>query len=185
MRVIGGKYGGRRLKIPKAVSIKPTQDRVREAVFNILRDKVESSSVLDLFAGSGAFGIEALSRGAEEVLFIEKDGRCISTIKDNLESLAISKGTKIWSMDALAALERLEKAGPKFNLVFCDPPYYKGLAKKFLLTLDLCDILLASALIVLEYHKRDEVAEELVNLTLLRTYSYGEKRISLYNNIKR
>ena len=171
--------------MPKAVSIRPTQDRVREAVFNILRGKVESAKVLDLYAGSGAFGIEALSRGGEEVLFVEKDGRCVFAIKDNLKSLAISSGTKIWAIDAMAALKKAEKGGLKFGLVFCDPPYYKGLAKKFLLTLDLCDILLASALIVLEYHKRDEVAEELVNLTLLRTYSYGEKRISLYNNIKR
>ena len=125
MRVIGGTARRRQMRAPEVPGLRPTSDRVREAIFDILasRDAVEGASVLDAFAGSGALGIEALSRGAASVCFVETDRRAVAAIRANLEStgLAIAPGVRVVRAEALDLLER--EAGTRYDLALVDPPY--------------------------------------------------------------
>lgn len=134
MRVTGGNFGGRTLKGPSSQKIRPTSDKLRQAVFNILAhaydDPVSGARVLDLFAGTGALGIEALSRGANFTLFVEEAAEARALIRANVETLSLTGVTKIFRRDAT-------RLGPRgavepFSLAFCDPPYGKGFAEKAL-----------------------------------------------------
>src|SRR5215218_2257874 len=124
MRVIAGTYGGRRLQAPPGTDTRPTADRVRESLFSILRERVHDARVLDLFAGSGALGIEALSRGAKEAVFVDSAHGAVAAIRENLEKLGIEG--LVHRRDALAWLAAAEGAQP-FELVFADPPYDSAL----------------------------------------------------------
>jgi 16S rRNA (guanine966-N2)-methyltransferase len=135
MRIIAGKFKGKAIEAPKGSSTRPTSDRVREALFNVLEHGApgidfEGARVLDLFAGSGALGLEALSRGARFCLFIEEDAAARAVIRRNVEALGLTGVTKIWRRDAT----RLGAAGTvtPFDVVFCDPPYGKGLGERAL-----------------------------------------------------
>ena len=134
MRVVGGEFRGRALAAPRTPAIRPTSDRTREAVFNILahayRDDLEGARVLDLFAGTGALGIEALSRGAATALFVEESAEGRGLIRDNVETMGLQGRTKIFRRDATT----IGEAGTiqPFGLVFADPPYGKGLAERAL-----------------------------------------------------
>ena len=121
MRVIAGRYGGRRLQAPPGAATRPTSDRVREALFSVLGDRVAGARVLDLFAGSGALGLEALSRGAERAVFIETDRAALTAIAANVQALAAAGRASIRATDAL----RLPRDGP-FDLILADPPYEAG-----------------------------------------------------------
>lgn len=153
MRIIAGKFKGKGLDAPKGLSTRPTSDRVREALFNVLEHGApqidfEGARVLDLFAGSGALGLEALSRGARYCLFIEDDSGARAAIRRNVEALGLTGATKIWRRDAT----RLGPAGniTPFDLVFCDPPYGKGLGDKALAAAAEGGWLAAGATLVLE-----------------------------------
>ncbi len=123
MRVIAGTLGGRRLKAPAGRVTRPTSDRVREALFAML-GQLEGARVLDLFAGTGALGIEALSRGAERAVFVERDARVMAVLKDNLAALEIgSPPADTRRMDALAALRSARGREETYDLLFIDPPY--------------------------------------------------------------
>ena len=128
MRIVGGKYKGRTLVAFEGKDIRPTSDMARESLFNILRDKILSSSFLDLFAGSGAIGIEAISRGAERVVFNDLDIESIRVIKKNLEKIGVTP--EVIKSDALKLLETLKAKHEKFDIVFIDPPYKSGLGEK-------------------------------------------------------
>src|ERR1700681_3654621 len=127
MRVIAGTYRSRILKSLKGLALRPTSDRLRETLFNVLGLNVSGARFLDLFAGTGAVGIEALSRGATEVVFIESHPPAAALIRENLESLGIRGGAKVLRMAEMRALERLvaghEPGAPSFDIVFVDPPY--------------------------------------------------------------
>jgi 16S rRNA (guanine966-N2)-methyltransferase len=127
MRVIAGTYRSRILKSLKGLALRPTSDRLRETLFNVLGDAVDGARFIDLFAGTGAVGIEALSRGASEVVFIENHAPAATLIRRNLESLDIRSGATVLSMDAVRGLEKLAAkltAGkPGYDFVFVDPPY--------------------------------------------------------------
>lgn len=152
MRVTGGSFGGRMLKSPASSRIRPTADKLRQAIFNILAhaygDPVSGARVLDLFAGTGALGIEALSRGAAFALFVEETAEARALIRANVEALALTGVTKIFRRDAT-------KLGPRgafepFSLVFCDPPYGKGFAEKALASAREGGWLAKDALLVVE-----------------------------------
>lgn len=133
MRIVGGAFSGRALATPRSMNIRPTSDRTREAVFNVLAHRFgqpEGARVLDLFAGTGALGIEALSRGAAHCLFIEESAEGRGLIRDNVEAFGLQGRTKIFRRDAT----RLGDAGTiqPFDLVFADPPYGKGLGERAL-----------------------------------------------------
>lgn len=152
MRVAGGVHGGRTLKAPSSSKIRPTSDKLRQAIFNILAhtygNPAEDARVLDLFAGTGALGIEALSRGAAFALFVEEAAEARALIRANIEALQLTGVTKIFRRDAT-------KLGPRgafdpFSLVFCDPPYGKGFAEKSLASAREGGWLASEALIVVE-----------------------------------
>lgn len=134
MRIVGGKFGGRTLATPKSQAIRPTADRLREALFNILQhaygDPVAGARVLDLFAGTGALGLEALSRGASFVLFVDDGAEARALLRANVDALGAGGATKVYRRDAT----RLGPAQPMqpFALAFLDPPYGKGLAERAL-----------------------------------------------------
>jgi 16S rRNA (guanine966-N2)-methyltransferase len=135
MRIVAGKFGGTGLVAPKGLATRPTSDRVRQALFNVLEHgkpgfDFEGARVLDLFAGSGALGLEALSRGARFCLFIEESAEARAAIRRNVEALGLTGATKIWRRDAT----RLGPAGriEPFDLIFCDPPYGKELGVRAL-----------------------------------------------------
>jgi len=182
MRIIAGKYRSRVIKKPKGAEVRPTQDRVREAVFNILGRVCEGARVLDLYSGSGAFGIEALSRGAEEALFVDNNGTCVSTIKKNLKDLAISDNIYLIKSDAIKAIRRYGAAKERFDLIFLDPPYHEGLVEKALMVLGECDIIRTSGFVVAEHSKKDKAPKFAGSLGLCRQSIYGDTAISFYKS---
>ncbi|MDP1852782.1 MAG: 16S rRNA (guanine(966)-N(2))-methyltransferase RsmD [Candidatus Omnitrophota bacterium] len=179
MRVISGKYKGRVIKMPK--EIRPSQDKVRKALFDILGG-IEGLSFLELFAGSGAIGIEALSQGVKELVLVEKDPECIKIIKDNF-SLLGEAGYSLIGLDTQQALARLSKEGRKFDIIFMDPPYYQDMAKKTLQTLAAYDILTPSGFILVQHFKKDFLPEKSGDFTLFKQYKYGDTLLSLYQKV--
>ena len=152
MRIVGGRLGGRALGAPKSQAIRPTADRLRESLFNILAhafgDPVSNARVLDLFAGTGALGFEALSRGASFVLFVDDGAEARALIRGNVETLGVGGTTKVYRRDAT----RLGPVSPMepFSLAFLDPPYGKGLAEKALVSARDGGWLVRGALVVVE-----------------------------------
>lgn len=180
MRIIGGEFRSRLISMPKGVEMRPTQDKVREAVFNILGD-MTGKRVLELFAGSGAFGIEAISRGAGHATFVDNNFRCIDTIKENLGSLGIdSNRYDLVKADALKVLPKLLKDDKKFDIVFMDPPYYRELAKKCLINADAYDILSPIGLIVVEHFKKDILPTDLKTILFNQERRYGDTVITIF-----
>ncbi len=180
MRIIGGEYRSRIIEMPKGAEVRPTQDRVREAVFNILTD-VNDKKVLDLFAGSGAYGLEALSRGAAHVTFVENNSRCLATIESNIESLKIpGSRNRVLRSSAYMVLDRLYRDEECFDLIFVDPPYHKDMAKKCLIYIDYYDILAPSGLVVVEHFKADKLDAELNSLVPQKERKYGDTIITIF-----
>ncbi len=126
MRIIAGEWGGRRLRIPRGMDIRPTTDRVRESWFSILGPAVRDASVLDLFAGSGALGLEALSRGAASAVFVERSRKALQALQANVEALGAGDRARIVGADAIAFVSNLPPGA--FDLALADPPYDRGLA---------------------------------------------------------
>lgn len=158
MRVIAGRFGGRRLQGPAHGGLRPTADRVREALFNILGPRAVGAVVLDLFAGTGSLGIEALSRGAIKAVFVERDRRALSLLRRNLADLALGPGeAEIVAAPVAAALPSL--AGRfRFDLVFADPPYDAGLLRGTMTALAEARLLRPGGLAVLEHRTIDPPA---------------------------
>ena len=176
MRITTGIYKGRNLKIPKG--IRPTQNIARKAIFDILGD-IEGLSFLELFAGSGAVGLEAASRGAKEVVFVEGNPQVLKVLTDNLSGILYT-AYHILPLDAQAAVKKLARDGRRFDIIFLDPPYHDDLAKKTLQTLGAYDILASTGLIVAQYSKKDSLPDDLGVLSLLKQSTYGDTRVSFY-----
>ena len=183
MRITGGEFGGRNLKVPKSDLIRPTQDRVREALFNILQFEVPGAAFLDLFAGSGAVGLEALSRGAKSVTFVERERRHLTVLKENLELLKVdtkARACEVIAADAYAYLSRY--TGPGFEIVFADPPYALGEERGYvevLKTLAERGVVKAGGLFIAEMTASQSV-EEVVGWELFRDRTYGKTRLCLW-----
>jgi 16S rRNA (guanine966-N2)-methyltransferase len=171
MRVVAGRYGGRTLKGPPGTTTRPTADRVREALFSMLAD-VSGARVLDLYAGSGALGIEALSRGAGSALFVERDARAAQTIRDNLAALGAAGEVRRQDSERFLAAGR-----GTFDLVFCDPPYDSAPRLAGLLAERLPALTSEDARIVTESDKRRPLE---LSFPLLRERTYGDTRIAIH-----
>lgn len=152
MRIVGGQFRGRTLKSPASQAIRPTSDKLRESIFNILAhaygDPITDAHVLDLFAGTGALGIEALSRGAKFALFVDEGAEARGLIRANVEAMSLTGVTKIFRRDA-SKMGEIGALAP-FDLVFCDPPYGRGLAEKSIGSARVGGWFAADALIVVE-----------------------------------
>ncbi|MBU2541073.1 MAG: 16S rRNA (guanine(966)-N(2))-methyltransferase RsmD [Candidatus Omnitrophica bacterium] len=182
MRIIAGEFKGRNLLGPK--SIRPTEDKVKKSLFDIFREPVLDSRFLDLFAGSGAVGIEALSRGAREVYFVENNFNACKIIEQNISKLRLKEQTyKILSMDVERAILHFHKAKEVFDLVYLDPPYYQDMAKKALQMLSSYDILGQNGFVIVQHHSKDRLEQESDKLKLWRTRSYSTTLLSFYSKI--
>jgi len=167
--------------MPKGVKIRPTQDRVREAIFNIIREGVPGSRVLDLYAGSGAFGIEAISRGARSAVFVDDNAKCIATIDSNMQFIEDrEKTTQVIKKDGLRAIDALVKKGDRFDIVFMDPPYYRDMAKNTLIKIGACDILSKRGFVVAEHSSKDTIAYNIGTLSMFKRSQYGDTVVSFF-----
>ncbi len=175
MRVIAGTYGGRTLKAPPGAATRPTSDRVREALFSILADRISDARVLDLFAGSGALGLEALSRGAESVTFVDDAATAIRAVKANLA--ALDAAATVRQTDALRFLAAASGKGAQYDLVFLDPPY--RLAERLARPLSeaLPAVLAPGAVAVAESDRRAPLA---LDLPLHDERRYGDTLIRIH-----
>jgi len=180
MRIIAGKFKGRKIIQPMLGTVRPTKDRIRESVFNIIAGEIAGTEVLDLFAGSGAYGIEALSRGASRAVFVEKSNKCCGIIKKNLQLFSIEAQTEVQTIDTFKSLELFTENQRKFDLIFSDPPYNKGLAKKTLIMINHYDILRPTGLLIIEHHKDEHICEVEKKLSLLKQKSYKDISISIF-----
>jgi 16S rRNA (guanine966-N2)-methyltransferase len=177
MRVVAGEFRGRRLRMPKGARTRPTADRVREALFSMLGD-VSGARVLDLYAGSGALGLEALSRGADSAVFVERDARAAATVRANID--AVGANGELRRQDALGFLGSYAgTGGPPFDLVFCDPPYDCGSRIAGQLAERLPAVLSEGARIVTESDKRKPLE---LPFPLLRERTYGDTRIAIHGS---
>ena len=178
MRVIAGKYRHRILKWPDDAShIRPTKDRIREAIFGALGD-IEGRSCLDLYSGSGAMGIEALSRGAGKTVFVDINNVALETTKENLKSLGISSQEAIvLGLEDVKAIEKLSKDGYCFDLVILDPPYKEGKYNEIIYLLKENKLLSENAIIVVECDRDVELPIE--EFEKVRNYKYGDIRVSI------
>jgi len=174
MRVITGTARGRKLKEPVGIDIRPTTDMVKEAIFNIVQFDVEGRRVLDLFAGTGQLGIEALSRGADSAVFVDESRDAVKLIRENLKTCKF-EGEVILG-DSLAYLERCGK----FDLIFIDPPYDSGLADKALHKIFKFDILSDGGIIACETMRELTLTEALPPYFKRREYLYGKVKLTVY-----
>jgi 16S rRNA (guanine966-N2)-methyltransferase len=175
MRIIAGTHRGRRIAAPKGAQTRPTGDRVREALFNLV-GPVDGASVLDLYAGSGALGLEALSRGARRCVFVETDAAACAVIRRNLESLGLSGGI-VDRRDALAVLRAEAAAGRRHDLVLLDPPYERWAELEPRLAELLPRVVSAAGMVVVETDARHEPTLPLDRVTTRR---YGSARLTLF-----
>lgn len=150
MRVIAGSARRRNLVCPSGNQTRPTTDRIKETLFNILQQDIHDCRFLDLFSGSGGIGIEALSRGAREAVFVEKDREAVSCIKTNVKNTGFQDNARVMAMDVMQALRRLEQSKLPFHLVFLDPPYEKGFEEQVIPFLAESSLVERDGLIVLE-----------------------------------
>ena len=179
MRIIAGGYKGRIIEMPDG--IRPTSDKVRESLFEILKNRIEGASFLDLYSGSGAVGIEALSRGAKKVVFVDNNRNCISVLKANLAKLGISESSyDIYIKDCINGIKTLQRSGSCFDTVFLDPPYYMDLAKNTLIELSGCDILTPNALIIAEVFKKEGLPEESGVFKKIRSSKYSDTLLEFF-----
>lgn len=177
MRVIAGVFGGRRLQAPAGSDTRPTSDRVREALFSVLGEEVVGTRVLDLFAGSGALGIEALSRGAAEATFVDSAPAAVRAINANLGALGIDAAVR--RMDALVFLRGASRRGPDYDLVFVDPPYRLAAQLGAELSSRLPDLLATGATVVCESARRHPLA---LDLPLRDERRYGDTLIRIHDS---
>lgn len=174
MRVIAGKHKGRTLKGVSGRDIRPTADNVRESIFNILATRIEGARVLDIFGGTGAMGIEALSRGADTVVFVDKAKSSCDIIRANLE--LVKESAEVQNCDAMRALERLNG---QFDMVFIDPPYAES-GEQCIEKIGERKLLACNGVIVYERNAKDSVSEEIGELKVADSRRYGSVALYFY-----
>lgn len=188
MRIITGVAKGIKLKAPKGLDVRPTADRVKESIFNILanlemqvdRNAISGAKVLDLFAGTGNLGLEALSRGAAHALFVDHSMVSLATAKANINHADLSKESEVHRGDALKTLDKLAQSRRSFTLIFVDPPYNQGLVNAVLEKFDNNDVVENGGLIVVEYSKHEQLNADWQHLKLVRNERYGETLVAFF-----
>ena len=178
LRIIGGELRGKKLYTIPGTLIRPTAGRLRESIFNILSYQIKEAIVLDLFAGTGAFGIEALSRGAESAVFIDNNKTALSVVERNVQSCAVDNRSRIIRWNIVKNLNCIKSIGSTFDLVFMDPPYNNGLIKPSLINLHASGSLGKEACIIVEHNYLEPIPEISKQFELIDQRKYGKKLIS-------
>jgi 16S rRNA (guanine966-N2)-methyltransferase len=181
MRIIGGLFRSRQLKAKPPAGIRPTSDKLRETIFNILGPGVEDCAFLDACAGMGGMGIEAISRGARFVHFVDQSRKACGIIHENLGSLEVKEGFRILEVDLSKALDLFERDGTAFDIVFVDPPYEReGVYAETLTAFGTRPLLAEGGLLVMEHSKRIELPEAAGTLRRYRVLKQGDSNLSFY-----
>ncbi|HPN89128.1 MAG TPA: 16S rRNA (guanine(966)-N(2))-methyltransferase RsmD [Candidatus Omnitrophota bacterium] len=184
MKILGGKFKNRNFFMPK--DIRPTQNIVRKALFDILGQELTGLTFLDLFSGSGAIGIEAISRGAQKTVFVEKDIRNFDVLQQNIKLLPIEMEEQgllpyvLFNTDAFMAIKMFAHKSEKFDIIFFDPPYGDAFGKKLLKTIEAYDILHPNSVIVAEHLRREILPDKEGRIYLFKQKKYGNTVLSFY-----
>ena len=179
VRVISGSARGLKLNTPGDDRVRPTTDRVKESMFNIIQDWVYDSQVLDLFAGSGALGIEALSRGASQAVFCDNSLDSIKIIKSNIEKARVVDRSQIVRGDFKRCLRDMEAKNQSFDMIFVDPPYYEGLFEEVLDTIRSCKILKKDGIVIVEHDAKRPIGQ-VEGLEVYKEKKYGITMLTFY-----
>ena len=177
MRIIAGDYKGRKLETPRDNEIRPTTDKVKEAMFSILIPYIDDAYCCDLFAGTGSLGLEALSRGARFCQFSDKERESVSIIKSNIDKCNAREYSRVLHGDYMKALKKLEE---KVDIFFIDPPYNDNLYIKCLTAIDTLDLLNDDGIIIVEHEKRESMPDEVGNLLKVKERNYGRTILSIF-----
>lgn len=180
MRVVSGELKGRVLKAVPGTSTRPTTDKVKESLFNMIGPYFSGGIGLDLFAGSGGLGIEALSRGLEKVIFVDREGKAIHIVNENLKTCGLEGRAEVYRNDAVRALKAIQKRNLTFNYIFLDPPYKKQQLVKLLEMIDKEKLIDTDGLIVCEHASDIQLPEKIGGLMQSRNEKYGIIGITLY-----
>lgn len=180
MRVISGSARGRSLKAVPGMGTRPTTDKVKEAIFSMIGPYFDGGAALDLFAGTGGLGIEALSRGMDKAVFIDKEFKSIDTVRQNLKATGFEEKAEVYKNDAERALKALAKRSAAFDLVFLDPPYRLKHGDALMVLMDELQLLAPQATVVLEYESSYAYPERFGPFRQMRKAEYGETAVSIY-----
>jgi 16S rRNA (guanine966-N2)-methyltransferase len=178
LRIISGGLKGRRLITPKDNKIRPTTDKVKESIFSMLMPYIEDAVVIDLFAGTGNLGLEAISRGARYCYFGDKARESLLLIKENIKYCEVEKQATIISGEFERILERVHE---KVDIIFLDPPYKDGLIKNCLIKIEELELLSDDGVIVIEHGKREELDDDIGKFSKIKEKKYGTIVVSIYN----
>jgi 16S rRNA (guanine966-N2)-methyltransferase len=181
LRIIAGELKGRKLRSVRGTKTRPTANRIREAIFNILAFRIRGTTVLDLFAGTGAYGVEALSRGAGSVVFVDIDNESISVLRENIANISPESQTKIIRWDLTRNLNCLRSLQPAFNLIFMDPPYNKNMIKPTLHNLHISQSIENGACVVVEHSHLETFLNAQLPFELSDQRRYGKTLVSFLN----
>ncbi len=178
LRIIGGSLRGRKLSVARGAVTRPTANRSREAIFNILYTRVRGSAALDLFAGSGAMGIEALSRGAEHAVFLDNNRAVCATLRKNIISCGVESESTVVQCDALKKLDFIKRIRPCFNIVFIDPPYHGELIQPALENLVRWELLEKKSDIIVEHSVSEAIPKGMASFIIADQRKYGKSRVT-------
>lgn len=178
MRIIGGSQKGKKLASIKGSAIRPTSDRIREALFNIIGDRVIDATVLDLYAGTGAFAIEALSRGAAHAVLIDDSAAALAVIEKNIAAFNLQAHSRILKWNAAADLNLLPMGGITFDLIFMDPPYHQGYIASTLNALKTFDAVSSHTLLIVEHSRKELICGDTAPILLADQRRYGKTLVS-------
>jgi 16S rRNA (guanine966-N2)-methyltransferase len=180
VRIIAGALKGQQLVTPRGHRTRPTADQVRIALMDTLMPALAGARFLDLFAGAGGIGLEALSRGAERAVFVERDADAAGALRRNVTALRVARQTLVLPMDAARALHRLAAAGERFDLVFLDPPYGAGLVEDTLLRLGGGEVLTLDAIVIAQHFTKHVPPERFGALAAYRSRRFGETTLTFF-----
>jgi 16S rRNA (guanine(966)-N(2))-methyltransferase RsmD len=180
MRVIAGTYKGRRLKTLEGFSVRPTSDRLRETLFNILAPRIEGTRFADICAGSGAIGIEALSRGAGQVIFVESSLKAARIISENLRNCGIRENYRVINRDALRTLKHFASEKAQFDIIYFDPPYGSDLYSPVMWSIAKNDLLAEDGVVIVEHRRQTPLAPNYDRLRPYRQVTQGESILTFF-----
>ncbi len=180
MRIISGKVRGLKLNTPKNDDVRPTTDRVKESLFNIINGHIIDSNVLDLFAGTGSLGIECLSRGANKCVFVDVSKSSIDIVKSNIKKARVESESEVMNVDCKTAIDKLKVKNERFDLIFMDPPYYENLFVSSLQNISDAQILSQEGLIVVEHDTVEKLPDNVGKLVKQKSRKYGNTTLTFY-----
>ena len=180
MRVISGKARGLKLDTPKNQDVRPTTDRVKESLFNMISSYIMDSNILDLFAGTGSLGIECLSRGAKNCVFVDKSKDSINIVRSNVKKARVENESTILNVDFKDAVKKLSTQNQKFDVIFMDPPYYENMFIECLKSIDEFNLLDEDGIIVVEHDTKDLFEDSIGRLNKSREKKYGNTTLTFY-----